>query len=290
MSFSEEALLFSALFVYFLLFTILCFRKESKVPIWLLLAGLALHLASALIRWVGIGHPPIFGTYEAALQGSWFIALYVAFSYRSVHGHFRAVALTAIPMTVLIILYGLSFNTDRIPLTISEKSLWVDFHALFSWLAYAPFTLAFCLSLSYLWRERNVEKITDEAADTTFSREEVEATRIPQSEIVDELSFRYINFGFINHTIMFALGCYYSSILYGTWWQWDPAESTSLITWLSVALYIHMRLFYNWRGKRAAWLFVVIFLVVIFSYWGLLYLPAGSTFHVFDLELKAHTD
>jgi ABC-type transport system involved in cytochrome c biogenesis permease subunit len=109
-----------------------------------------------------------------------------------------------------------------------------------------------------------------------------------ESEIIDELAFRYINFGFIMHTIMFALGCYYSSILYGTWWQWDPAESTSLITWLSVGLYIHMRLFYNWKEKRAAWLFIVIFATVIFSYWGLIYMPAGSTFHVFDLELKAH--
>jgi ABC-type transport system involved in cytochrome c biogenesis permease subunit len=87
---------------------------------------------------------------------------------------------------------------------------------------------------------------------------------------------------------MFSLGCYYSSILYGTWWQWDPAESTSLITWLSVALYIHMRLFYNWKGRRAAWLFVAAFVTVLFSYWGLIYLPTGSTFHVFDLELKAH--
>ncbi len=282
MSFSEATLLYAALVLYVASFSLIVASKTLKASFVVLIAALLLQLSSAIIRWAGIGHPPIFGTYEAALQGSWFLALYVAFSYRSIHGHFRGMVLTAIPLVVLISLYGLSFNTERIPLTISELSLWVDFHALFSWLAFAPFTLAFCLSVAYLWRERGgVER---EPGD----KDETAGSLWPVRDIMDELSFRYINFGFINHTIMFALGCYYSSILYGTWWQWDPAESTSLITWLSVALYIHMRLFYNWKERKAAWLFICIFFTVIFSYWGLIYLPAGSTYHVFDIEFKTH--
>lgn len=240
-----------------------------------------LQLISASIRWIAIGHPPIFGTYEAALAGSWFLVLFVLFSYWSVHRHFNLLVKTAIPASILIILYGLTFNTEHIPLTISEKSLWVDFHALFSWLAFAPFTLAFCLSTYYLWKGRG-------GNNEQHGIESIKDGPYPPLEIIDELVFRYINFGFIMHTIMFALGCYYSSILYGQWWQWDPAESTSLITWLSVGLYIHMRLFYNWKEGKAAWLFILIFATVIFSYWGLIYLPPGSSFHVFDLELKIH--
>ena len=267
-----------SLVFYVASFVATCVSGRKGLAVLMLFSGLFAQLVSASVRWYDIGHPPIFGTYEAALAASWFLLLLVALSYRSIHGHFSLLVKTSVPMAVAIIIYGLTFNTEQIPLTISEKSLWVDFHALFSWLAFAPFTLAFCLSGSYIWRERCGATLTP-----TLSQRERE-----HSEIIDELAFRYINFGFIMHTIMFALGCYYSAILYGKWWMWDPAESTSLITWLSVGLYIHMRLFYNWRGRRAAWLFVTVFLTVIFSYWGLIYLPAGSTFHVFDLELKAH--
>jgi len=243
-----------------------------------LVAGLAFHLATAVVRWIGTGHPPIFGTYEAALSASWFLLLFVALAFGSAHGHFRLVVLTSVPIGLLLLLYGVSFNTERMPLTISEMSLWVDIHALFAWLAFAPFTLALCLSGFYLCAASGGEP----------RRERMQpAARNPRLEIIDELAFRYINFGFINHTIMFALGCYYSSILFGTWWRWDPAFSISLVSWLLVALYIHMRLFYKWKGERAARFFAVIFATVVFAYWGLTYLPAGSTFHVFDLDLKA---
>lgn len=106
-------------------------------------------------------------------------------------------------------------------------------------------------------------------------------------DMMDELSFRYITFGFINHSVMFALGSYYSSILFGTWWRWDPVFSLSLMAWLLIGLYIHMRLFYNWNGVRAARFYILIFAVLSFSYWGLAYLPAGRTFHVFDLDVTA---
>lgn len=237
------------------------------------MAALVLHLASAIIRWIGAGHPPVFGTFEATLAASWFLMLFVALSFGSAHRQFRLLVLMAVPIALLLLAYGVAFfDTSRIPLTISERSLWVEFHALFSWLAFAPFTLATCLSGFYLWstRSRGAAAPAPAHADT-----------------VDELAFRYITLGFVSHSIMFALGSYYSSILFGTWWRWDPAFSLSLIAWLLVGLYIHLRLFYQWNGKRAARLFLAIFALIGFSYWGLIYLPAGRTFHVFDLDLKA---
>ncbi|MDH5720988.1 MAG: cytochrome c biogenesis protein CcsA [Spirochaetia bacterium] len=271
----ENILIITAIILYAISFLYEIKKQNYKYNFYILITGLSMHLLSALIRWAHIGHPPVFGTYEAALQGSWFLALYVAFSRYSAHKYFSLMIKTALPMTIIILLYGMVFfDTGRKPLTLSEQSIWVDLHALFAWLAYAPFTLAFCLSGAYLWRQRKNNKITENEEP------------LVAHEIIDELSFKYINLGFISHTVMFMLGSYYSSILFGSWWQWDPAESTSLITWLSVALYIHLRLFYNWREKKAAKLYMVIFFTIIFSYWGLVHLPEGITYHVFDLEIK----
>lgn len=256
-----------------------------------LVAGLVFQLSSVAIRWVGVGHPPVFGTYEATLIASWFLLLFVAFSWRSVHQQFGPLVLTCVPMAMLLLVYGLVFfGTERIPLTISERSLWIDFHALFSWLAFAPFTLAFCLSGFYLWSTRSGAVRAPvpfpgpcESGGTVTGPEHLSG----QPDIIDELACWYINFGFVNYTIMAALGSYYSSILFGIWWRWDPVFSICLIAWLLVGLYAHMRLFYNWSGRKAAWLFVVVFSVINFSYWGLVYLPTGRTFHVFDIDPKA---
>ena len=261
----------------------LAWKWSERHGFFSLVAGLVFQLAAAVVRWTGIGHPPVFGTYEATWCASWFLLLFTALSFGSVHRHFRLLVLTSIPLALLVLLYGVTlFNTERIPLTISELSLWVDFHALFSWLAFAPFTLAFCLSGFYLWASRSGAAGAGKRAAPVSPQ--------PQLDIIDELAFRYINFGFVNHTVMFALGSYYYSILFGNWWIWDPVFSFSLMAWLLVGLYIHMRLFYNWHGRRAAWLFLVAFSVINFSYWGMVYIPTGTagTFHVFDIDLKVH--
>lgn len=268
----ESFFLFVGGLFYLSSFSLAGLGKE-KLSVLSLSLGLIAHAASSGVRWYGIGHPPINGTYEAALAGSWFMLLYTVLSYKSVHGYFRGLILTTIPIAILIILYGLTFNTEMIPLTISERSLWVDFHALFSWLAFGSYTAAFCLSGVYLL-----------AGKVFISR----LTSHVSLEILDDLIFRYINLGFITHTVMFALGSYYSSILFGTWWQWDPVNSTALITWLSYGLAIHMRLFYGWKGRQGANLAIVAFLTAIVSYWGLIYFPAGSTYHIFDIEMKIH--
>lgn len=254
-------------------------------------AALAMHLASAVIRWIGAGHPPIFGTYEATLAASWFLLLFVALSFRSVHRQFRLLVLTSVPVVLLLLAYGLVFfGTDRIPLTISERSLWVDFHALFAWLAFAPFTLAFCLSGYSLWSaesKRSGASVAPGDRRGPESNGQAPNSPNPQLGLADELAFRYIVFGFFNHSLMFALGSYYSSKLFGAWWRWDPVFSLSLLAWLLAGLYIHLRLFYNWNGRRAARLYLLVFAVIALSYWGLVYLPAEQTFHVFDLDVKA---
>ena len=246
-----------------------CAARRALRPAFRCIAGaLGLHLVSVAIRWAGSGHAPIFGTYEAALAASWFLMLFTALAFLSMHRQFRLLVLTTAPIALLLLAYGaLLFDTRHLPLTISERSLWVDFHALFAWLAFAPLTLAASLSGGLLWLARGTQ---------TGSR----------LEVMDELAYRYVCIGFAGHSVMFALGSYYSSILFGLWWRWDPAFSLSLLAWLLMGLHIHLRLFYHWRGRRAAWSYLVVFALIVFSYWGLIYLPPGRTFHVFDLNLK----
>lgn len=292
MTFWEKSPLFISLLLYVCSMILILRRSEKteKAGLGILIAGWLLQLFSAIVRWKDIGHPPIFGTYEATMLGSWILTLFIAISFFLDRVHFRLTVLTALPLVIAHLLYGLSHSTDRVPLTISELSLWVDFHALFSWLAYAPLTLAFCLSTVYLLKGRlhqGAENSGEKRADQAVHQAD-QADQSDDLELLDQQIWRYMNLGFIAYTVMFALGCYHSASVNGEWWQWDPVETTSLATWLLIGLYIHLRIFYNWNGGKSARLAVVIFLTMIVAYWSLTYLPAGSTFHVFDLKNKMH--
>ena len=63
-------------------------------------------------------------------------------------------------------------------------------------------------------------------------------------------------------------GSIYAQLIIGTYWQWDPKEVWSLITWLSYAVLIHERLTVGWRGRKAALISILCFCILIFSFLG----------------------
>lgn len=232
---------------------------------WLLVAGLGLHAGAIAVRWISIGHPPLFGTFETALAGSWFILLFTLFLLRKARGLER-LALVSVPAALLIGVHGLLFSTKAYPLTISERSLWVDLHALAGWWALASYTLAFACAVALL-----------------LAREGHRLT-LAGPDLLDDYIFWYVSLGFVAQTILIATGAYYSFTLFGHWWRWDPVESLSLISWLLYGLAIHLRLFFGWRARRGAWMAVACTAALIIAYKGVPSLPPGSTYHLFDLR------
>ncbi len=62
-----------------------------------------------------------------------------------------------------------------------------------------------------------------------------------------------------------ALGAYWGNIAWGRYWGWDPKETTALVTWLIFAGFLHARSIAGWRGRRAAAIVVVGWLMIVFN-------------------------
>ncbi|HEY6005457.1 MAG TPA: cytochrome c biogenesis protein CcsA, partial [Anaeromyxobacter sp.] len=78
-------------------------------------------------------------------------------------------------------------------------------------------------------------------------------------------------------------GSVWAKSAWGDWWVWDPKENWSLVTWLIFGSYLHLRRVKGWRGDRAAWLVIVGFAVVMFTYLGMSMLPtAEESAHVYS--------
>ncbi|GIP58157.1 c-type cytochrome biogenesis protein CcsB [Paenibacillus sp. FSL W8-0186] len=96
------------------------------------------------------------------------------------------------------------------------------------------------------------------------------------ADLLDEISYRSIAIGFPVFTLgalVFAM--IWAQQAWGRFWGWDPKEVWALITWLFYSVYLHLRLSRGFHGRKASWLAVLGFLVVMFTLVGVNLIIAG---------------
>jgi ABC-type transport system involved in cytochrome c biogenesis permease subunit len=87
--------------------------------------------------------------------------------------------------------------------------------------------------------------------------------------VIDELSAKLIAFGFVADTVMIASGAIWAHGLWGRYWAWDPIETWSLVSWLTYAVYLHVRFTLGWTGSRAAWLALGAAAMIVVTFFGI---------------------
>lgn len=105
--------------------------------------------------------------------------------------------------------------------------------------------------------------------------------RFPEPRILDELGYQLILLGFLFLSIGIITGAVWANSAWGRYWGWDPKEVWSLITWLVYAILLHARMTRGWHGKRIAYLSMIGFAAVIFTYFGVNLLPGLHSYGAF---------
>lgn len=141
-------------------------------------------------------------------------------------------------------------------------SYWMAIHVPVMFTAYAIFANAFGVGLAYLVQERQLK-----------SKKPSElAYRLPSLEQLDTRIYQLILIAFPPLTLGIFLGGVWAYSAWGRFWGWDPKETWALITWFVYVIYLHLRLFAGWRGRKTAYLSLGGFVVVLFTYMGVNYL------------------
>lgn len=135
------------------------------------------------------------------------------------------------------------------------QSAWLPAHVAPVFLGYAIFVLASCVSLVYLLQERQLKA----------KRRMGVAKRFPSLETLDELNYRCVAWGFALFTIGIVTGSILAKAVWGTFWSWEPVQMLSVVAWLIYAVLLQTRSA-GWRGRRAATLTLVGFVVLIVSF------------------------
>jgi cytochrome c-type biogenesis protein CcsB len=245
------------------------FKKPAagKMATWVAILGLAGNTAGIGLRWVesyrlGFGHAPLSNLFESLVFFAGCITLiYLVIERRYAN---QVIGAFSAPLACLTMAYAsLSPNiSDRIqPLIPALKSNWLIAHVVTCFIGYGAFAVAFGVSFMYLFKQSD--------PDATGGM----IGRLPTLEALDELTHQLIVFGFLFLCVGIITGAVWANSAWGRYWGWDPKETWSLITWFIYASLLHARLTRGWRGRRIAYLSIIGFAAVLFTYFGVNLLP-----------------
>jgi cytochrome c-type biogenesis protein CcsB len=88
------------------------------------------------------------------------------------------------------------------------------------------------------------------------------------AEVYDDISYRCITIGLPLLTIGVITGGLWANHAWGTYWSWDPKESMALVTWLSYAAYIHLRVHREIAPDKLSLVAVAGLLLTLLTYLG----------------------
>ena len=238
--------------------------QVRKIARMILVVSGILQTLYIVSRYLLVGHTPITSQHETVVFFAWSTTwAYLSFRWRYTVKNFGT--LVTILIFSLLLISSVS-SRDITPLVPALQSWWLPVHAGVSLIAYGFLSLAFCGGIMYLLQERELKS---KRFGYFFSR-------FPSLESLDQLNSHCLTTGFVFLTLGIVTGSIWARQAWGTYWQWDPKETWSLITWFIYLVQIHQRFTVGWRGKRGAVMAIVGFAAVIFTLWGVTYLLGGA--------------
>lgn len=234
------------------------------------LAGLIVLTVAIVVHGIETGRLPFATVMESLTFVAWVLTAIYLFMQRGS----RITALGAFSSVIAFVAVGV--YVFLMPQDVSNAFLsemlgnrWAAIHITSSLAAYASFFLAFGAALGYMLQEKmlKAKKIT------------VLQRHLPSLDALDNLAYKMVALGFPMLTLGVITGAMWAQTAWGTYWDWDPKETWSLITWLVYAAYLHVRIVQGWRGKWANRLLVIGAASVLITYIGVTYFWAGNHSH-----------
>lgn len=240
-------------------------EKLAQTGYGLIAAGVASHIISLIIRTYVARQIPQHGWYVP--WSNWFesfsfFALVILAEYLIIQKVFDVPIMGAFVTPLACVAMAVAVHSPfgrQIPsLPPALQSYWMAIHVPVMFISYSAFANAFGIGIAYLIQEMQIK--SKKPSDLSF--------RLPSLQDLDHLIYQIIWLAFPLLTLGVLLGARWAYDAWGRYWGWDPKETWALITWLVYLAYLHMRLVVGWRGRKTAYLSLLGFMVVIFTYYG----------------------
>jgi cytochrome c-type biogenesis protein CcsB len=233
----------------------------GKVATSLTWAAVLMGFVGLMVRWYesyliapDVGHIPLSNLYEVFILFCLITSLmYLYYEQRYSTKQLGGFVLLVVSSAVGFILwYTFSRHANGIqPLVPALQSYWMKIHVPANFVGYGAFSLAAMVASAYLLVNKGIL-----------------VSRLPSSDVLDDLMYKAISVGFAFFTIATILGAVWAAEAWGGYWSWDAKETWALIVWLNYAAWLHLRLVKGLRGPMLAWWALIGLLVTTFAFLG----------------------
>ena len=254
----EMQLLWAAVIAYVLagvtaIFGVVLGKRPERTVLSLLLAAVALHTASLGLRWERLGHGPYVTMFEFLSARVWSLALIFTLAYWR-YKPVRAIAAIVMPILFVMLGWTLMHDPERGNMPAIYHTIWLFIHIGFAKLFSGTMLVALGIAAVILLRGAGI-------GARRFAR-------LPDDERLHDLNYRFMALGLVFETLMLITGSIWAQQAWGRYWGWDPLETWSFITWLTLAFALHLRFAMKVTPRTGALMVVIIFLLAFFTFLG----------------------
>lgn len=237
-------------------------EKLFMAGLYSALAGFVPHVVVIGLRWTATGISPFFTISESITFGI-FCAVLIFLIFEFANRAVKPLGVLVMPVSFVLMGWAGTLIKDAAEqIAPALQSGWIWAHIIGAAVGFGAVLTAAGMGLMYLLKERTPGGIYE---------------RLPELSVLDNLSYRFVAGGFILYGLMIVTGAFWADQVKGNYWNWDPVEVWSLISWLIYGIYLHLRVTFGWRGKRLAWYALIAMAAMIVSYWGIPF--TMETFH-----------
>lgn len=231
------------------------FAGMTQTTIWL---GIIVHAASVILRGLSASRFPWGNLYEyisLVMLVSMAVAA-IAISRRDLRTLWPWV-LT--PVICLMFYGGFKLYAASAPVMPALKSFWFPIHVSTVSLGAGVGLISGVASLLYVIRMANPK---GQEKDSFWGKV---ATPLPSAKLLDAVAYRTAILTLPIFGLGIVFGAIWAESAWTRFWNWDPKETVSFITWILYAAYLHARATSGWRDQKAAWINIAAFATMVFN-------------------------
>lgn len=237
-------------------------RRAAGIGLSTFYAGTALLLGGIITRGLAAGRVPWANMYEFTLMSVFIASVVFLLIQRRSDVRFLGAFLAGLAVVFLLLALKVLY-LDPASVQPALQSYWLIVHVSIATSAVGLSTVAAVTSGLQLLKDRTEVKGTPPRA--AWLRRLVGS--LPSPALLERLAYRINAIGFVMWTFTLVTGAIWAEESWGRYWNWDPKEVWTFVTWVIYAAYLHARATRGWEGRRAAWFSIAGFASIIINYW-----------------------
>jgi cytochrome c-type biogenesis protein CcsB len=235
------------------IFGVVLGKRPERTVVGLLFAALLLHGTSILLRWDRLDHGPYLTMFEILSSNVWSLLFIYAIAYLR-YRPIRPTAAIVLPLMFIMMGWMMLSSTDAGHLPPTYDTTWLVIHILFGKVFLGSVLIAVGMAVVTLLRHFDVGT--------------ARLARLPNDEQLDDLAYRFMALGVIFDTLMLIAGAIWAQDAWGRYWDWDPLETWSFLTWLFMVFSLHLRVTYKTSPQRSSVMILVVFVLAFLTFFG----------------------